>query len=161
MADGSPLAGLAAALSAPAQFMGCRKTLVPIADLLRSQMELGHRLGVRNCEASLTDHAANDNTENNWGRVRALVIAAAADDPHGKLVWTIDLPVGSVPGHYDVELQQPRGNTVTRASGTANLVNGLTLLKIRIDTRAVQPGAASLRVHPPSRSWSRYAISFR
>ncbi len=81
--------------------------------------------------------------------------------PHGKLVWTIDLPVGSEPGHYDVELQQPRGNTVTRASGTANLVNGLTLLKIRIDTRAVQPGAASLRIHPPSRSCSRYPVKVK
>jgi hypothetical protein len=78
--------------------------------------------------------------------------------PRGKLVWTIDLPVGSEPGHYDIELQQPDGQTVARANGTAHLVNGLTVLKIRIDTRRAHAGAASLRVHPPGRSWSRYSV---
>jgi hypothetical protein len=81
--------------------------------------------------------------------------------PRGKLVWTIDLPVGSEPGHYDIELQQPRGSTVARASGTAILVNGLTVLNIRIDTRRAHAGACSLRVHPPQRSWSRFAIIVR
>jgi hypothetical protein len=76
-------------------------------------------------------------------------------------VWTIDLPVGSEPGHYDVELQQPRGNTLARDGGTAILENGLTVLKIRIDTRHAHAGSASLRVHPPQRSWSRYPINIR
>jgi hypothetical protein len=79
----------------------------------------------------------------------------------GKLVWTITLPVGSEPGRYNIELQQPRGDTVATASGTAILVNGLTVLKIRIDTRSAHAGAASLRVHPPERSWSRYPIEVR
>ncbi len=81
--------------------------------------------------------------------------------PRGKLVWTITLPVGSEPGDYAVELQQPDGKTVARGAGTAKLVNGVTLLKIRIDTRDTRPGDASMRVHPPERSWSRYPVRFR
>lgn len=78
--------------------------------------------------------------------------------PRGKLILTINLPVGSEPGHYDVELQQSRGQTIAQANGTANLVNGLTVLKIRIDTRRAHRGGASLRVRPPVRSWSQYRI---
>jgi hypothetical protein len=81
--------------------------------------------------------------------------------PRGKLELTIDLPVGSEPGHYEVELQQPDGQTVARANSTANLVNGLTVLKIRIDTRNLHAGGASLRLRPPQRSWSGYRVSFR
>jgi hypothetical protein len=81
--------------------------------------------------------------------------------PRGKLVLTLNLPVGSEPGHYEVELQQPDGQTVARANSTANLVNGLTVLKIRIDTRNLHAGGASLRLRPPQRSWSGYRVSFR
>jgi hypothetical protein len=81
--------------------------------------------------------------------------------PRAKLEMTLDLPVGSEPGHYNVELQQPDGQTVARTSGTANLVNGLTVLKIRIDTRGARTGNAWLRVRPPERSWSRYAVHIR
>ena len=78
--------------------------------------------------------------------------------PLGKLILTITLPVGSEPGRYGVEVQQPSGQSVARANGTASLVNGLTVLKIRIDTRDLRSGSASLWVHPPARSWSRYAV---
>lgn len=81
--------------------------------------------------------------------------------PRGKLALTIDLPVGGEPGKYDVQVQQPRGQPVAQASGTANLMNGLTVLKLRVDTRHAHAGTASLRVHPPERSWSRYAITVR
>jgi hypothetical protein len=81
--------------------------------------------------------------------------------PRGKLVLTLNLPVGSEPGHYEVELQQPDGQTVARANSTAHLVNGLTVLKIRIDTRNLHAGGASLRLRPPQRSWSGYSVSFR
>ena len=81
--------------------------------------------------------------------------------PRGKLVLTLDLPVGSEPGNYDVELEQPSGQIVAQTTGTANLVNGLTVLKLRVDTRHAHAGGASLRVHPPGRSWSRYPITLR
>jgi hypothetical protein len=80
--------------------------------------------------------------------------------PRGKLVLTLNLPVGSEPGHYEVELQQPDGQTVARADGTAILANGLTVLKIQLDTRSVRAGPGWLRVHPPGRSWTQYAINF-
>jgi hypothetical protein len=81
--------------------------------------------------------------------------------PRGKLALTIDLPVGSEPGRYEVELQQPSRQNVVRADGTASLADGLTILKIRIDTRGLRSGSASLWVHPPQRSWSRYPVSLR
>lgn len=78
--------------------------------------------------------------------------------PRGKLVLILDLPVGSEPGHYDVELQQPRGETVARAGGTAMLVNGLTVLRILIDTRQPHPGLFSLTVQRSGQSLSEYTV---
>jgi hypothetical protein len=77
--------------------------------------------------------------------------------PRGKLVLTIDLPVGSEPRNYDVDLQQPNGQLIARANGTANLVNGLTVLKIRIDTRKAIAGGCSLMVRRLGQSWARYS----
>lgn len=108
--------------------------------------------GWRSVQTDLPGHEALRGTENGPPLPTSVL-------PRGKLVWTITLPVGSEPGSYDVELQQPDGRTVARADGTANLVNGLAILKIRIDTRGLRSGSASLWVHPPQRSWSRYAIT--
>jgi hypothetical protein len=81
--------------------------------------------------------------------------------PRGKLVLTLNLPVGSEPGKYTIELQRPDGQTLARAGGAATLVNGLTVLKIRIETQLAHAGAASLRIRPPERSWSQYPVKFR
>lgn len=81
--------------------------------------------------------------------------------PRGKLALTIDLPVGSEPGHYDVELQQPRGQTVARTKGMAALVNGLTVLKIRIDARRPSALPCWLAVRRVSESWQQYKVIAR
>ncbi len=81
--------------------------------------------------------------------------------PRGKLIMTIDLPVGSEPGNYEVELRQPNGQPVARARGTANLVNGLTVLKIRIDARKTSAWPCSLAVRKVGESWASYSVVSR
>lgn len=81
--------------------------------------------------------------------------------PRGKVLLTIDLPVGSEPGKYEVQLVQGNGHPITRAAGSAILVNGLTVLSIRIDARRAQAGHASLLVRRSGQSRSRYIMQLK
>lgn len=83
------------------------------------------------------------------------------DLSRGKLILTIDLPVGSEPGKYDIQLLQPNGQAIARASGIARLVNGLTALKIQIDTRKASAWPCSLAVRKASESWEQYDVVVR
>ena len=78
--------------------------------------------------------------------------------PHGRLDLTIDLPVGSEAGHYDVQVIQDGNRTVGGASGAADLVDGLTVLKTRVDLRQASLGPSSLLVRRAGQSWAKYGI---
>jgi hypothetical protein len=62
----------------------------------------------------------------------------------GRLELTLDLPAGSEPGDYDVQLTQGPSQPVAMASARAELVDGVTVLKVRIDLREARLGPSSL-----------------
>jgi hypothetical protein len=76
----------------------------------------------------------------------------------GRLELTLDLPTGSEPGDYDVQLTQGTSQPVAMASARAELADGTAVLKVRIDLGKANVGPASLLVRRPGQSWARYAL---
>ena len=76
----------------------------------------------------------------------------------GRLELTLDLPTGSEPGDYDVQLTQGTCQPVSTASGRAELADGVTVLKVRIDLRAARLGPSSLLVRRSGQSWAHYTV---
>ena len=77
------------------------------------------------------------------------------------LELTLDLPTGSEPGDYDVQLTQGTSQPVARASARAELVDGVAVLKVRIDLGKANVGPASLLVRRSGQSWSTYALMLK
>ncbi len=76
----------------------------------------------------------------------------------GRLELTLDLPTGSEPGDYDVQLTQGTSQPVAMASARAGLVDGVAVLKVRIDLGKANVGPASLLVRRSGQSWAAYAL---
>jgi hypothetical protein len=70
----------------------------------------------------------------------------------------LDLPIGSKEGPYDVGLLTENGNQIVSASGTAQLSNHVTALRVDLDVSGVRPGAYSLGVREGGLEWTRYPI---
>jgi hypothetical protein len=76
----------------------------------------------------------------------------------GRLELTLDLPTGSEPGDYDVQLTQGPSQPVAMARARAELVESVAVLKVRIDLGKANVGAASLLVRRSGQSWFTYAL---
>ena len=70
----------------------------------------------------------------------------------------LDLPIGSKEGPYEVGLLTEAGDQILRATGTAQLHDHITDLRVDIDLSSVQAGAYSLGVRQASLEWNRYPI---
>jgi hypothetical protein len=70
----------------------------------------------------------------------------------------LDLPIGSKEGPYDVGLLTETGDQILRATGTAQLRDHVTGLRVEIDVSAVPPGTYFLGIRQPYLEWSRYPI---
>jgi len=70
----------------------------------------------------------------------------------------LDLPIGSKEGAYDVGLLAETGDQILRATGTAQLHDHITNLRVDVDLSSVRPGAYSLSVRQPGLEWTRYPI---
>jgi hypothetical protein len=79
----------------------------------------------------------------------------------GRLELTLDLPTGSEAGDYDVQLVQGTSEPVARASGPAELADGVTVLKVRIDLREARLEPSSLSVRRSGQSWAHYEVSLK
>ena len=71
----------------------------------------------------------------------------------------LNLPIGSRDGAYDVGLLTETGDTILRATGTAQLHDHVTRLWVDVDVRSVPPGTYFLGVRQPELEWTRYPIS--
>jgi hypothetical protein len=60
--------------------------------------------------------------------------------PRGLLALTVQLPIGSDEGSYEVEIRRPGEPPVLTALGQATIQNGITTLSVDVDTRSIQPG---------------------
>ena len=76
----------------------------------------------------------------------------------GRLELTLALPTGSEPGDYDVQLTQGTSQPVAMASSRAELVDGVGVLKVRIELGKANVGPASLLVRRSGQSWATYAL---
>ena len=70
----------------------------------------------------------------------------------------LELPVGSNEGPYDVGLLTETGGQILRATGTAQLHDHITDLRVDVDLSGVRQGVYSLGVRQPSLEWARYPI---
>ena len=71
---------------------------------------------------------------------------------------TLDLPIGSNEGTYDVALLDPSGTELFRASATAKLENHIVVLRAEVDLAGVSPGSYFLGVRQPGLQWTRFSI---
>lgn len=70
----------------------------------------------------------------------------------------LDLPIGSKEGPYDVGLITDTGDELLRATGTAELRDHITRLRVDVDLSSIRPGTYSLGVRQRSLEWTRYPI---
>jgi hypothetical protein len=70
----------------------------------------------------------------------------------------LDLPIGSKEGPYDVALLTDTGDELTHATGTAELRDHISRLRVDVDLSGVGPGTYSLGVRQPSLEWTRYPM---
>lgn len=101
-----------------------------------------------------------------WSAVRS---DEAAPNPIGKrlelrrelLALTINLPMGSEPGKYEVEILRSQGKPLLNLEGTARIVDGNTVLSTRVDLSKLQPGQYSLGIRQPPWEWRYYPFTLR
>jgi len=70
----------------------------------------------------------------------------------------LDLPIGSKEGPYDVGLITDTGDELLRATGSAELLDHVTGLRVDVDLSSIRPGVYSLGVRQPTLEWTRYPI---
>ena len=70
----------------------------------------------------------------------------------------LDLPIGSKEGPYEVGLLTDSGDQILRATGSADLHDHITGLRVDVDLSSIQPGTYFLGVRQPSLEWTRYPI---
>jgi hypothetical protein len=71
---------------------------------------------------------------------------------------TLDLPIGSNEGTYDLALLNPVGDELFRTSATAKLENHIVVLRADVDLAGVSPGSYFLGVRKPGLEWTRFSI---
>jgi hypothetical protein len=70
----------------------------------------------------------------------------------------LDLPIGSKEGTYDVGLLTETGDQILRATGTAQLHDHITDLRVDVDLSGVQAGVYSLGLRQAGFEWTQYPI---
>lgn len=74
----------------------------------------------------------------------------------GRLDVTIFLPVGSEAGKYEVQVFPKLGKAVVTATGSAVIQDGITVLKVRLDTLRLNPGNYVLGIGQPGEATNFY-----
>jgi hypothetical protein len=69
---------------------------------------------------------------------------------------TLDLPIGSREGQYEIQVLEQPGKPVASASGSAKIQNYVTVLQVKIDLRNVSPGRYLLGIRRPELDWTYY-----
>jgi hypothetical protein len=80
--------------------------------------------------------------------------------PNRRLDLTIYLPFGSEPENYEVRLSKT-GQTLVTVQGKAQINQGNTLLRVRLDLSRYAPGSYSIGIRQPPWSWTEYPVSLK
>ncbi len=74
--------------------------------------------------------------------------------PKGQLRLSILLPVGSEEGTYEVQILKDVDKPLVGGTGRAAIVNGITTLKVSVNTSSLPPGNYLLGVRQPPLDWA-------
>ncbi len=77
--------------------------------------------------------------------------------PRGRLQITIQLPVGSEDGAYDVGVMLS-GRALQSGQGTARAENSVMVLTVQMDLRSLGPGRYALSVRRVGSGWQEYPL---
>jgi hypothetical protein len=83
------------------------------------------------------------------------------DLPRKRLNLLLTLPFASPEGNYEVQVVGPNGATRLKASGPARLVNGKTLLRVRLDLTKLQPDTYKLGIRRIPYDWTSQPVKIR
>src|SRR5262249_25623313 len=86
-------------------------------------------LDLRNASATRTVEPANPDPSENTQKI-----------PRGLLALTVQLPIGSDNGSYEVQIRDSNQEPIRTTKGQATIENGIAKLSINLDTRVIQPG---------------------
>jgi hypothetical protein len=70
----------------------------------------------------------------------------------------LDLPIGSAEGSYDLAFESESGTQFLSATGTAQLHDGVVVLRADVQFRDVSPGVYVLGLRQPGLEWVRYRV---
>ena len=73
----------------------------------------------------------------------------------------IYLPMGSLPGTYDVEIAGGGNRRGLDANGVARIENGNTVIHVQLDLRKLIAGQYSLGIRQPPWEWRSYPLALR
>jgi len=136
-----------------------RRVLAWVATAAVLLFALGGWLWVRaRHPVEATDTAVLDLRERSVARGQNPSESAALQISRTAKHLVLDLPIGSKEGPYDVGLLTETGNQIVSATGTAELRNHVTALRVDVDVSSVRPGAYSLGVRQPNVEWTKYPI---
>ena len=71
---------------------------------------------------------------------------------------TLDLPIGSEPGLYEVEIAEQLDQPLVTATGPASLMNGVAVLEVKLNLTNLHDGLYLLAVRQSGRSWAPYTV---
>jgi hypothetical protein len=81
--------------------------------------------------------------------------------PRGLLALTVQLPIGSDSGLYEVQIRDSNQQPIQTAKGQATIENGITKLSIHLDTRSIRPGEYEFAWRLGDFSWRQQTIVIR
>lgn len=81
--------------------------------------------------------------------------------PRAALSLTIQLPIGSEAGSYEVQIRKPNQSANVAGTGQASIEDGITKLTLDIDSSAIPVGEYELAWRMTDFDWRSYAILIR
>lgn len=78
--------------------------------------------------------------------------------PKAKLNLTVEMPIGAMPGKYEVGVATEHGSPSITAQGTAAMVNHVTTLHVTLDLTKFRRGSYRFGVRPVSWEWAYYPL---
>lgn len=81
--------------------------------------------------------------------------------PRAKLVLTVEMPIGALPGKYEVGVAPDNGSPTVIAAGSAALINHVTTLHVTLDLTKFRSGSYRFAARPVSWDWAYYPLRIK
>jgi|SRR5579884_3665809 predicted anti-sigma-YlaC factor YlaD len=81
--------------------------------------------------------------------------------PRAKLDLTVEMPIGALPGKYEVGVAPENGSPTVTATGSAALINHVTTLHVTLDLTKFRNGSYRFAARPVSWDWAYYPLRIR